>query len=173
MDTPPGAEPDDIADIYPTSYYNPRYIWPGLKAHWRTGHETPFPQARVMGGGGSVMGMVALRDVVADPARLKAHLLDNVAGLFHPAGKCRMDATNDPAAAVDPQGRVYGVSGLRVADAAVMPTLIAGNTKYPDPDDCGENGRKHFDLVHLVIPVRGVFGYPFRQCSAQAWHVER
>lgn len=65
-DTPPGAEPGDIADIYPTSYYNPAYLWPNLKAEWREGHETPLAQARVMGGGGSVMGMVALRGVAAD-----------------------------------------------------------------------------------------------------------
>lgn len=68
-DTPPGAEPDDIADVYPTSYYNKQYLWPGLKAQWRAGHETPFPQARVMGGGGAVMGMVALRGVAADYER--------------------------------------------------------------------------------------------------------
>ena len=32
---------------------------------------------------------------------------------------------------VDPAGRVYGVSGLRVVDASVMPNLIAGNTNVP------------------------------------------
>src|SRR5688572_8220581 len=65
-DTPPGAEPADITDVYPTSYYNQRYFWPGLNAQWCDGHQTPFPQARVMGGGGAVMGMVALRGVAAD-----------------------------------------------------------------------------------------------------------
>ena len=35
-DTPPGAVPDDILDIYPASYYNKSYMWPGLRAHWRT-----------------------------------------------------------------------------------------------------------------------------------------
>ena len=34
-DTPPGQEPADILDIYPSSYYNKGYMWPGLKAHWR------------------------------------------------------------------------------------------------------------------------------------------
>ena len=58
-DTPPGGEPADIDDVYPISYFNPAYFWPGLKAHWRRRTDsgaTPFPQARVMGGGGSVMG---------------------------------------------------------------------------------------------------------------------
>ena len=34
-DVVPGAEPADITDIYPSSYFNQRYFWPGLKAHWR------------------------------------------------------------------------------------------------------------------------------------------
>lgn len=66
-DLPPGKEPGDVTDLYPTSYFNSRYFWPGLKARWRAdAGETPFPQARVIGGGGSVMGMVALRGVAGD-----------------------------------------------------------------------------------------------------------
>jgi choline dehydrogenase-like flavoprotein len=37
----------------------------------------------------------------------------------------------DPMAVVDPQLRVHGVTGLRVVDASVMPTLIGGNTNAP------------------------------------------
>src|SRR5579884_2822823 len=63
-DTPPSAVPGDIADAYPRSYYNDAYMWPDLTADQggdRTGVKSPFPQARVMGGGSSVMGMVAVR----------------------------------------------------------------------------------------------------------------
>jgi len=70
-DTPPGSEPADIADTYPISYFNKTYFWPGLTAHWRRRSDslaTPFPQARVMGGGGSVMGMVAYRGSPRDYA---------------------------------------------------------------------------------------------------------
>ena len=37
----------------------------------------------------------------------------------------------DAMAVVDPQLRVYGVTGLRIVDASVMPTLIGGNTNAP------------------------------------------
>jgi 5-(hydroxymethyl)furfural/furfural oxidase len=69
MDVLPGREPADIADVYPASYFNAAYFWPELRAHWRRragSAATPFPQARVMGGGGSVMGMVSLRGVAGD-----------------------------------------------------------------------------------------------------------
>jgi choline dehydrogenase-like flavoprotein len=49
--------------------------------------------------------------------------------IFHPVGTCRMGA--DPDSIVDPQLRVRGVSGLRIADASVMPTITSGNTNSP------------------------------------------
>jgi choline dehydrogenase len=44
---------------------------------------------------------------------------------LHPSGTCRIG--KDAMAVVDPELRVHGIDGLRVADASVMPTLISGN----------------------------------------------
>jgi len=70
-DTPPGAEPADVLDTFASSYYNKAYMWPGLKCHWRRRENSPataYDQARIMGGGSSVMGMVALRGTPDDYA---------------------------------------------------------------------------------------------------------
>jgi choline dehydrogenase len=51
--------------------------------------------------------------------------------IFHPVGTCRMGRKDDPDAVVDSRLRVRGVTGLRVADASVMPTITSGNTNSP------------------------------------------
>lgn len=72
-DTPPGAVPSDIADTFPRSYSNPAYMWGGLQATYRAGDAPrPYTQARVMGGGSSLMGMWALRGLASDYARWRA-----------------------------------------------------------------------------------------------------
>src|SRR6266404_3662454 len=75
-DTPPGKEPADVLDTYATSYYNDTYFWPDLKVHWRRKDNSPpvsFLQGRIMGGGSSVMGMVAYRGTPDDYAEWEAH----------------------------------------------------------------------------------------------------
>ena len=47
--------------------------------------------------------------------------------VYHPAGTCRIGGTDDALAVVDPELRVRGLSGIRIADASVFPTMPAVN----------------------------------------------
>ncbi|XP_013405470.1 uncharacterized protein LOC106170227 isoform X6 [Lingula anatina] len=51
--------------------------------------------------------------------------------VYHPTSTCRMGAPADAMAVVDPQLRVKGIAGLRVADASIMPHVVSGNTNAP------------------------------------------
>ena len=68
---------------------------------------------------------------VQDEADLIAFIRRKAESIYHPVGTCRMGRADDPQTVVDPQLRVRGVSGLRVVDASVMPTLVSGNTNAP------------------------------------------
>ncbi|MBV9966786.1 MAG: choline dehydrogenase, partial [Alphaproteobacteria bacterium] len=46
--------------------------------------------------------------------------------VYHPTSTCKMGV--DATAVVDPELRIHGVTGLRVADASIMPTVVSGNT---------------------------------------------
>ena len=74
-----------------------------------------------------------LREIYATDISNDEALLQSIRAradtIYHPVGTCRMGT--DPMAVVDPQLRVHGVTGLRVVDASVMPTLIGGNTNAP------------------------------------------
>ncbi|MYW67494.1 choline dehydrogenase [Streptomyces sp. SID8379] len=66
---------------------------------------------------------------VSDPGELRAYVAARATTLWHPAGTCRMGTGRD--AVTDHELRVHGVEGLRLADASVMPTIVAGNTNAP------------------------------------------
>ena len=80
-----------------------------------------------------------LADAVGDELAPGAHcqsdedmvewIKNNAETTYHPVGTCKMG--NDPLAVVDNELRVHGISGLRVADASIMPTLTSGNTNAP------------------------------------------
>jgi choline dehydrogenase len=87
----------------------------------------------------SVYAQKPLRDMIRreilpgpgtdNDADLEAHLRRNAGHRSHPVGTCRMGRDAD--AVVDPQLRVHGIEGLRVADASVMPEVPSGNTNVP------------------------------------------
>jgi choline dehydrogenase len=64
-----------------------------------------------------------------DRTAMTAWIRQAVTTYFHPSSSCRMGI--DDQAVVDPELRVYGVSGLRVADASIMPAITTGNTNAP------------------------------------------
>nr|WP_321483383.1 choline dehydrogenase [uncultured Cohaesibacter sp.] len=55
----------------------------------------------------------------------------NVESAFHPCGTCKMGAKDDPMAVVDPDLKVIGVEGLRVADSSIFPRINNGNLNGP------------------------------------------
>jgi choline dehydrogenase len=57
------------------------------------------------------------------------HIKQSLETIYHPVGTCKMG--NDDMSVVDEQLRVYGIEGLRVADASIMPRIVAGNTNAP------------------------------------------
>ena len=69
-------------------------------------------------------------DVQSDEA-LDAFIKDHVESAYHPCGTCKMGDATDPMAVVDPECRVIGVSGLRVADSSIFPQITNGNLNGP------------------------------------------
>jgi choline dehydrogenase len=70
-------------------------------------------------------------DDAQDDAALDAFIRDHAESAYHPCGTCKMGAVDDPMAVVDPQTRVIGVDGLRVADSSIFPRVTNGNTNGP------------------------------------------
>ena len=62
---------------------------------------------------------------------LDAFIRAHAESAYHPCGTARMGRRDDPQAVVDPQGRVIGVEGLRVADSSVFPRITNGNLNGP------------------------------------------
>lgn len=66
---------------------------------------------------------------VQEDAQIDAYVRARADTVFHPSGTCKMGT--GPEAVVDPQLRVHGLAGLRVADASIMPFITSNNTHAP------------------------------------------
>ena len=77
-------------------------------AHWLKREVCPGPE-------------VTSDEAISEYARKVAHTV------YHPAGTCRMGSADDPTAVVDPELRIRGLEGVRIADASVFPTMPAVN----------------------------------------------
>ncbi len=69
-------------------------------------------------------------DVQSDDT-LDDFIREHVESAYHPCGTCRMGRRDDPGAVVDPELRVIGVEGLRVADSSIFPRITNGNLNGP------------------------------------------
>jgi choline dehydrogenase len=83
-------------------------------------------------------GLAALKPREIEPgpgvgsgADLDAWIRRTAETIYHPVGTCRMGQDGDRLAVVDGSLKVFGLAGLRVVDASVMPTLVGGNTNAP------------------------------------------
>jgi choline dehydrogenase len=115
------ADPHDVPRLAPNYFADPRdreIAVEGIKL------------ARRMAGSGPLKDFVIEEHLpgaaTATDADIENYLVENGGCVSHQVGTCKMGV--DAAAVVDPQLRVHGLTGLRVADASVMPTLVSGNT---------------------------------------------
>jgi len=68
---------------------------------------------------------------VQSDEQIDAFIRDHAESAYHPCGTARMGQADDPMAVVDPEGRVIGVDGLRVADSSIFPRITNGNLNAP------------------------------------------
>ena len=66
---------------------------------------------------------------INDDKDIEQAIREDADTVYHPVGTCKMG--NDEMSVVDDSLKVYGLDGLRVVDASIMPTLIGGNTNAP------------------------------------------
>jgi choline dehydrogenase len=62
---------------------------------------------------------------------IDSFIREHAESAYHPCGTCKMGRRDDPDAVVDPQARVIGVEGLRVADSSIFPRITNGNLNAP------------------------------------------
>ena len=85
-------------------------------------------------------------DVQSDK-QIEQFIRERAETIYHPVGSCKMGI--DAMAVVDPELKVHGIAGLRIADASVMPRLIGGNTNAPSI----MIGEKCADLVQGITGI--------------------
>ncbi|EBA16542.1 choline dehydrogenase [Roseobacter sp. SK209-2-6] len=70
-------------------------------------------------------------DALQTDEELNGFIREHVESAYHPCGTCKMGAADDPMSVVDPECRVIGVEGLRVADSSIFPRITNGNLNGP------------------------------------------
>lgn len=112
-------EPPQIDFRYFTDPYDAQTLVEGLKLARRVAAQPPLSNW--------VKRELFPGDAVTSDDELSAYGRQVAGTVYHPAGTCKMGATDDPGSVVDPELRVIGVENLRLADASVFPTMIGVN----------------------------------------------
>lgn len=83
---------------------------------------------------------------------LDSFIREHAESAYHPCGTCRMGAVDDPMSVVDPECRVIGVDGLRVADSSIFPRITNGNLNGPSIMT-GEKAADHILGLGMLPPA--------------------
>ena len=108
----------------------------GIRRAWRIAHSDQMTPH---------LERIALLDEsqIADDQAVGEYVLSSIGTFKHPTGTARMGSASDPMSVVDAKCRVHGVSGLRVADASVMPNIPSANPNLT----CIMIGERVADLI--------------------------
>ncbi|MBU6252312.1 MAG: choline dehydrogenase [Alphaproteobacteria bacterium] len=88
--------------------------------------------------------------------QIDAFIAEHVESALHPSCTCKMGAVDDPMAVVDPELRVLGVTGLRIVDSSVMPSITTGNLNAPTIM-IGEKASDHILGKPMLAPSNAPF----------------
>jgi choline dehydrogenase len=112
------AEPLNILTNYLTCDYDMSVLLAGIKLGREIVQTRAFDEMR---GAELIPGP----DIGTDEQKLRTYIKNTCITDWHPSGTCKMGL--DAMAVVDSRLRVYGVDGLRVVDASIMPSVVSGN----------------------------------------------
>jgi choline dehydrogenase len=94
-------------------------------------------------------------DVTSDEA-IDAFIAQHVESAFHPSGTCKMGDPTDRMTVVDPETRVVGIEGLRIADSSIIPLITNGNLNAPSIM-IGEKASDHILGKTMLSPSNAPF----------------
>ncbi|MEP4035963.1 choline dehydrogenase [Pseudophaeobacter sp.] len=120
------ADPKDAPKIF-FNYMSTEQDWIDFRKCVRLTREvfaqdamTPFVKHEIQPG-----------EALQSDAEIDGFIREHAESAYHPCGTCKMGALDDPMAVVDPECRVIGVEGLRVADSSIFPRITNGNLNGP------------------------------------------
>ena len=145
------ADPDEPPRIF-FNYMSTAEDWPVFRTCIRMTREIFAQEAFEPYAGREIQPGVS----VASDEELDAFIRDHAESAYHPCGTAKMGSRDDPMAVVDPETRVIGVDGLRVADSSIFPRITNGNLNAPSIM-VGEKASDH------------ILGRSLPPSNAQAW----